>query len=285
MASQPGAMPAFHGEKEMTRAKCAALCLLVATLMGCERNAQRDAPQAAPGALLSSPKVSVSRAGSTQAEQPPAAASLPKPDPSVPAERYSDLNAEPAGASLTYVVSALSQTPMTDEEKLNRLSPVYYSEADSFKRRDIAKAELPRVNSELERYRRQNYYTLPITDFTKAPLALTNLSIGPYDANTRSFPLTGYGAQCWTGVLRNSQGAALKLQSSGVPCSVMVADEAAARAIEAARAARVLRLAGTLYLFVPAAEGGVALGIVSGARVEFVDSQSKAILGRFDIRS
>jgi len=217
-------------------------------------------------------------------EQPPSTA-LPKPDPTVPAERYSDLNAAPAGTALTYVVSALSRTPMTDEEKLSRLSAVYYAEPDAFKRRDIAKAELPRVNSELAKYRQQNYYSVPITDYAQGPLALTNLSVGPYDPNTRSFPLMGYGAQCWTGVLRNSQGASLKIQSSNVPCSVIVTDEAAARAIEAARAASSLRLGGTVYLFVPSAEGGVAVGTMSRARVEFLDWQSKAILGRFDIRS
>jgi hypothetical protein len=268
----------------MTKIECAAWCFVVAALSGCERNPQSGASQpSTPGTLLSSPKVSASRADPAPVDQQPTA-SLPKPDPSVPAERYSDLNAQPAGAALTYVVSALSRTPMTDEEKLSRLSAAYYSETDAFKRRDLAKAELPRVNSELERYRRQNYYSVPITDYAQSPVALTNISVGPYDVNTRSFPLTGYGAQCWTGVVRNPQGAALKIQGSDVPCSVTVTNEAAARAIEAKRAARALQLAGTVYLFVPAAEGGVALGTVSAVKVEFVDRQSKAILGRFDIR-
>jgi hypothetical protein len=47
---------------------------------------------------------------------------------------------------------------------------------------------------------------------------------------------------------------------------------------------RTLRFAGAVCMFVPAAESGVAFGAVAGAGLEFADRQSKAILGRFDIR-
>jgi hypothetical protein len=251
-------------------------------LAGCDGKkdpTQETGGKPSPASLMSSPKL----------PDPPAApaaqqgADLPKPDRSVPVANYLDLNNEVAGMALTYIVEAKSQGALSDDDKLNRLSPSYYNETDAFKKKDLAKTELPHVDAALAEYRKHDYYTLPVSAYSQKPLGLTNVSVGQYDFNAKSFPLTSYGQYCWAGTLRNQQGATLKILPSDFPCSLPVADEAQAKLIEAARSQNALGLQGTLYLFVPRAENGTALAVVSRAHIELVNAQTKAPLASFDL--
>ena len=232
-----------------------------------------------PASLMSSPKLTDSPAvlvgQQTQV--------LPKADRNVAAASYLDLNNQAAGMALSYIVTAKSQTSLSDEDKLNRLSPSYYNETDAFKKKDLAKTEGPRVDATLDAYRKNDYYTLPVSAYSQKPLGLTNVSVSQYDINTKSFPLTSYGQYCWGGTLRNQQGAALKILPSDFPCSLPVRDEMQAKLIEAARANNTLALQGTLYLFVPRADDGTALAVVTRAHIELVSTQTKAPLASFDL--
>jgi len=233
-----------------------------------------------PGSLLASPKV----APSAQVTQPSPNTPSATPDPSVPIQRYTDLNALPGGFALSLIVSAKAPAPMAVEERLDRLSPTYHSERDVFKRQEIAKTELPRVDAELAKYQKQSYYSLPIANYTPQALALTNVSVGAYQAASKSFPLMGYGTSCWAGVIRNSQGAVLQLGGGGPACSLTVPDEATARAIESARANHSLHLDGTAYVFVPQADKGAANGVVAAAHIVLTEGSQRSPLGRFDLR-
>lgn len=135
----------------------------------------------------------------------------------------------------------------------------------------------------MDEYRKHDYYTLPVSGYSQKPLGLTNVTVGQYDFNTKSFPLTSYGQYCWAGILRNQQGATLRILPSDFPCSLPVSDEAQAKLIEAARVQNALALQGTLYLYVPRAENGTALAVVSRAHLELVNAQTKAPLANFDL--
>ena len=81
-----------------------------------------------PASLMSSPKLTDSPTvlAGQQAQE------LPKPDRNVAASSYLDLNNQAAGMSLSYIVTAKSPTPLSDEDKLNLLSPSYYIETVAF---------------------------------------------------------------------------------------------------------------------------------------------------------
>lgn len=256
---------------------------LCGVLVGCGKGSPNEAAPAAnsnPGSLLNSPKVmakpSTAEASTTQG---------PRFDASVPLERYTDLNALPAGAALSFLVTAKDPTPLANEERLDRLSSKYHSESDVFKKQEIAKVEAPTVDAQLSTYRSQAYYTLPISGYADQALSLTNLSVGPYEPATRSFPLVGYGGGCWASVIRNRQGAALRLDGSGPACAIVVQDETTARAIEASRAARTLQIQGTAYVFVSSAANGVANGTVTAAKVELKGGSPLAPFGSFLIKA
>lgn len=240
--------------------------------------AVRGAPTVSPGALMNSPR-SQERAPAVGERAP----LLPTPDRAVPLASYMDLNGEAAGLALTYIISAKGQTALNEDEKLSRLSPAYFNEMDAFKKKDLAKVEMPRVEAALSKYRQHDYYALPVSAFSRQPLGLTTVSVGQYDFDSRSFPLASYGQYCWGGTLRNQQGVVLKIMQSDFPCRLPVADEAQAKLIETARAQNTLGLQGTLYLFIPRAEDNTALAVVSHARLQLIDSQTKAQLASFDL--
>jgi len=256
----------------------------------CAMTACSKAPSAAsvptpsaenPGSLLASPKIT----SSPQIRPAPDAAVLaPTPDRSVPLDRYTDLNGLQGGQALSYVVTAKATTPLSPDERLDRLSSSYHAEHDVFKRQEIAKTELPRVDATLDEYRKQAYYTLPITSYSTQALALTNVTLGPYQPASHSFPLTSYGNRCWAGVVRNQQGAVLHLDGNGPSCNLSVPDEAAARAIEAARATQTLHVDGTAYVFVPQADKGAATGSVAAAKIVLSNGPSKSPLGEFALQ-
>lgn len=230
-----------------------------------------------PSSLMSSPKVQEPSIPTSQQ----LGQVVPKPDLTLASSNYVDINAEPAGMALTYIVTSRSAAPK-DEDKLNWLSPTYYNETDAFKKKDIAKAELLRIDSTLDQYRKNNYYVLPVSAYSKKPLGLTNVSVSSYDFNSKSFPLTSYGQYCWAGSLRNQQGATLKILASNLPCGLPVADDAQAKIIEAARSQNALGMQGTLYLFVQGVDSGTALAVATHAHIELVDTQNNGVLASFD---
>ena len=144
-------------------------------------------------------------------------------------------------------------------------------------------SELPKINAALDASKKEDYYSLPICPSASAPVAFPFLSVAPFDISTHSFKLNVYGNGCWTGMVRTPQGSAVTLTGSSLSCSVEVADERSARAVEAARAANLLELSGRMYLFAPTAAQGVGEAIVTRAVSEFRNRQTHQVLGNFDL--
>lgn len=203
---------------------------------------------------------------------------LPEADTSVSLDSYVSLNTEAGGLVLTYVLTSRSGETLPDSELLSRLSPTYFQEQDSFRRKDIAAVEMPKVKAKLRTYRASEYYSLPFGGLAQDPLAMNNVTLGAYDFSAKGFPLSSYGASCWAGSLRNQQGVYLKTLPSSLPCVLPVSDESAARQIEAARAKGGLSLRGTVYLFVQGTARGTVLTVPVHASIELVDSFTNEVL-------
>ncbi|MCU1737541.1 MULTISPECIES: hypothetical protein [unclassified Pseudomonas] len=208
---------------------------------------------------------------------------LPEADTSVNLDSYVSLNTEAGGLALTYVLTSRSGEKLPDSELLSRLSPTFFQEQDSFKRQDIADAELPKVKAKLRTYRASEYYSLPFGGLAQAPLALTNVTLGAYDISSKSFPLSSYGTSCWSGSLRNQQGVYLKTLPGSLPCGLPVADENTARLIEAARAKGRLSMRGTVYLFVQGVEGSTVKTVPVHASIDIFDTITKDILSTVNL--
>lgn len=260
---------------DLTALALACCCVLA----GCGKPEQPKTPQVSGASLMNSPKVSTVPA---QAPVQPEAV-LAKADATLPVSQYQDLNALPKGQALTYLVVAKTSPSAGDDQKLNTLSAAYYNEPDAFKKRDLAKTELPRINAQLSQYQHHDYYSLPLSAFADKPLGMTNVTVGPYDFNTESFPLTSYGQYCWANPVRNPQGVSLKVMPSDFPCSIKVADTDQARAIEEARAHGTLALTGTLYLHIPQASGGTAEGQVVHAKLQLSNNQTQKTVANIDL--
>ncbi|KPX93499.1 hypothetical protein [Pseudomonas meliae] len=246
----------------------AAACAVIGLLTGCD-NKEANAPVA--------PKQSQS-----VLNRPVEAA---KPEQvidaaSVPLNQYQDL-ASNNGQPLTYLV--LAKAPgATTEDKMGYLSPDYLATSDAFKRKDIETAQWPSFEATLKSYAANDYYSLPISGFGVSPvLSMQNISIGPYDFSTQSFPLTSYGQYCWANPVRNAQGMNLQVKPSAFPCSLEVKNAAEARSIEEARAKGSLDLRGTLYLYIPEADGNTAVGQVVRGSIDLVDPQTNQVMANF----
>lgn len=250
-------------------------------LLGCDaKKPSSDAvtatTPATPSSLLSSAKIAASTPALVTSV-------LPMPDRAVPVASYTELNVDPDGMALNYIIVARSKNQLSHEEKLRHLSAAYASENDAFKRQDLAKLETPRIEALLNQYRNQNYFSLPLSAFSQQTLGVTTVGVSQYNFKTKSFPLTSYGHGCWNSTLRNRSGATLKIAASDLPCGLPVADEAQAKLIEAARAENALAIQGTLYVFIPKAENDIALAVASRAHIELVNTRTNTPLGKFDL--
>jgi hypothetical protein len=252
----------------------AACCLLA----GCDKpSSDQKAPSAAAGqsSLLNSPKVS----SSTQPNRPATTQVSSSADASVPLNNYVDLNSLPGGQALTLLVLAKAPESTTNEQKMEWLSPEYQATSDAFKRKDIEKAEWPKVSSQLDDYVKNDYYTLPIKGSSvEQGMGMQNVLVGPYDFSSSSFPITSYGQYCWANPVRNTAGMNLQIKPSEFPCSIKVSDQNKAREIEQARAQGNLDLLGTLYLYIPNSSGMTATGEVVHGVLELRDRQSSKVL-------
>ena len=202
------------------------------------------------------------------------------PDRSVSLDSYADLNAEPQGLALTYILTARSQAQesLNDEQLLSRLSPTFHGEPDAFKRRALAETERPKVEKKLDTYRQQQYFKLPVGGQLSDTFTLNALSIGAYDFERRGFPVASYGASCWSASLRNPQGAYLKIEPSALDCLLPVEDESLAQTIESARASGALKINGDLFIYIKSVAAGTAHALPVHAEIDLVDVRSNTVL-------
>lgn len=163
----------------------AAACVVMGLLNGCN-DKEPSAPASAP---VPTPKQGQSE--QTQPVEPAKPAQVI--DTSVPLNQYQDL-AQNNGQPLTYLV--LAKAPgATTEDKMGYLSPDYLATNDSFKRKDIEAAQWPAFEASLKTYAANDYYSLPISGFgVSSVLSMQNISVGPYDFSTHSFPWPAMGS-------------------------------------------------------------------------------------------
>ena len=264
---------------KLTALSLAACCLMVGRDKP-KTDHTEPADSSAPSSLLNSPKVSTTH----QPNRPHAAQAPSSADTSVPLNEYVDLNTLPGGQALTYLVLAKSASNTTTEQKLGWLSPEYQATSDGFKRQDIEKAKWPAIQTHLNGYAKNDYYSLPIKGSSVTEdMGIQNVMVGPYDFASSAFPINSYGQYCWANPVRNTVGMNLQIQPSQFPCSIKVADKDQAREIEQARAQGTLDLRGTLYLYIPKSSGMTAAGEVVHGVIELRDRQSSKVLTTVDL--
>lgn len=211
-----------------------------------------------------------------------------EPDLSLPLSQYLKVPATDA-AFLTKLVVAMATPPFGDEEKLDLLSANYYNEKDGFKKRDIAKAELPAINAKLNRLKNMHYISIPLqVHEAEYPIKLDPLNLAlwldSYDFASKSFPIIGSASQqdCFAWHAFNNQGVGLQTSNTNLPCALKITDEAMARRIEDVNKHLNLDLKGTVYLYV-SERNRKMLGRVTHVRLELWNRSTNEQLGVFDL--
>jgi hypothetical protein len=179
----------------------------------------------------------------TGTAQPPA----PAPDPSVPLERYTAITDPDA---LREIAAAFSREPF-GEKTIAALLPDGSATADAFARRERVEREGAAVIERLKNYRANRYYRITVSnvpvdmprtaaDFHRQPRFVWATSSGirlePYDFDRKGFPM----ACLHTGTVSVYPMPVLDLVAASPrpkECFLPIPDEAAARRIEAKRAA------------------------------------------------
>lgn len=126
---------------------CSALAILTAACSNSvENEAQADVESEAQ-AVDSTANV----ANDSQLESAPEVKEKAKA-PSIALEDYVDINSFKDTSYLTLLFLAQTTRDISDEDKLGLMSAEYHSEQDQFKKSDLGKSILPKVNEEIEKY-------------------------------------------------------------------------------------------------------------------------------------
>lgn len=194
----------------------------------------------------------------------------PKPDPTMPINRYTLLSSVPQ--ALDAIAVAFTDPPVSDDEKFARLGGAGAKEQDAFKRKDLMAAAMPGINALLDETRRQRYYAVPF-DSTVSNLDSTAPHPGvlappmrfAYDVHYDP-ARKGFDGLCVGGILDKLGDpfgplAHMSIGETYQPCFTPVPDESLARKVEAARARiaathEEFAISGTVYVFVTGASGG-----------------------------
>ncbi|WP_282287677.1 hypothetical protein [Pseudomonas sp. PS02302] len=205
-------------------------------------------------------------------------------DPSLPLTSYQSLDALPGGAALTFVVLARTSENIPKDQVMSFLVPEYLNTNDAFKRHEIEQSRSGEVDAKLKSYRDNAYYSVPIVgSAVTSGIGLQNVSLGPYDFDKSSFPITSYGQYCWSNPISNTQGMGLRILPSNTPCELKVTDTDKARRIEALRSQGNLGMTGALYVHVQGAEGSTANADVVHAEVSLIDTAGQTPVAKFNL--
>lgn len=191
--------------------------------------------------------------------------------PDMPLNQYHDVNQDSDFSWITPLYIAQSTQEFSDEEKLNLLSPEYYNETDAFKKQDLKKTLMPKLEQQIAQYKGDYRVKLPIrTDgnkfyYEQAELNLTKSYkdyfryVGAYDFDSKSFPINceefdltvtnEQNIRIYTADSKSARkfGAAKFRPVIKTECKLEVEDESLARKIEEARADGRLWNRGNFY--------------------------------------
>jgi hypothetical protein len=265
------------------RLLCSAFALSIA-LTACSRSAQQEAAHSADNAPASSPQPAATGTNAAAAQAfASQRADTPQPDASVPLANYTLIDQKAQGTLwLTYLAVAYGGQTLSDEDKLNLLSPRYYSEPDAFRKHQMASAELAEINANLARYKAQRYYALKLNDYLARGVDITQMLTDGYDFDSKSFAVMRHN--CWSMSYSTVQSVTLHFTDTKAgTCAIHVADENVARTIEQARAgSRLNALGGVAYFFISGVENGNNVTAqVTHVRYDVTTMQQQA-LGSFD---
>jgi hypothetical protein len=242
-------------------------------------------------AAAQSPEATTTPPRRTPAEPP-----KPLPDPSVPLSQYVPVT---SAADLRWLFAA-RQPALTDEDKLVLLGGP--APADAFARRDFIAQRWPAIESRLAAFK-TSYVRLDLSrgrQSTEAPadgampllwispLSQTGIELQPYDLDRHQFRFEETRCLGATSVSGQDMQI-LRLQASSGPsglCALRVADEAQARAIEAARAQRPggFPIGLQVYAFLQSEEAGLGQAVITHATLRlYSDGTSTEPLATIDL--
>ena len=167
---------------------------------------------------------------------------LPQADPRVPFEQYARIDRGDQVACLYYAVAALP----VDYEKMARIvSEEYRAANDEFRKRELMAALKPRVDGMIDEFHRNRY----------VHASLSGVSLEHYDFKTTSFPVNSpwrdEGSYIYFG---GNVGYTIAFTNGQRFHSLPMADEAAARALEARVAHYDNVQTGEVYFFAQGAD-------------------------------
>lgn len=203
--------------------------------------------------------------------------------PSVPLEDYKDIN-EDDDPSFFHAI-AFAQTPdiATDEFKLGS-NKEYNSEVDAFKKEELAKTLLPKINADISHYEKNGYrFKMPIVDHdgqlpkaekgSPRPVYLpsSNFALDAYSFEQKGFPISAcdksmnavpFLLSIDDSAFNNTRGYDLKLFVVSEPnevknsqCILQVENEDQARKIEEVRSNYKVAVKGYGYFDIPVRKG------------------------------
>ncbi|HDJ8878435.1 TPA: hypothetical protein PRQ40_003804 [Escherichia coli] len=154
--------------------------------------------------------------------------------------------------SLTFFYVALNNNKISNEEKLNLLSPEYYNEHDVFKKQDIAERELPLINKRISKYEGKRFIVLNIKNSSMKinDLFFSAPSLGHYDFEKKAFPLLLCGYNSYYNQIINKQNVVISINND--KCYFPVPDRTKAQQIESFISNNVfdMKSSGKIYLSV-----------------------------------
>lgn len=203
---------------------------------------------------------------------------------------YPDINDDPRLTFITILQLAQLGDAVTDEEKLYAISDEYREESDAFKKQDLTKSLLPKVNAQIDEYKNGYRIKIPVVsdistyhekkqydkDFNYVFVAGKDFRFWSYEFDKKAF--TTYLCQQGRGfdiTIRNiylnkaeeihnilepeisviPKGVLFEENNRQPSCRIVVTDEAQAKKIEEARANDLLEVKGYGYFDIPVIKG------------------------------
>jgi hypothetical protein len=181
-----------------------------------------------------------SMAGVPRATAPAADSNLPRADRGVPFDRYDLIDRGEQTACLYYALAIL---PVDYEKMAGIVSQEYRSTSDAFRKHELLEALKPRVDATIAGYRQNRYFRVSMRG-----------SLNHYDFSTRSFPLsTGWAGEGSYLYFDNAEYT-ISFTNGTEFASLPMADEAAARALEARVTKGDVFRTADIYAFAQAAD-------------------------------
>lgn len=226
----------------------------------------------------------------------------------VPLDQYHDINQFQDLGWFTPLFLAQTSRPMSDEDKLNLMSAEYFNEQDAFRKKDLAKELMPKMQETLAKYSGDYRIKVPIFDKTQRAKNI-ELGLSYRSIDTRNFNLYSYNfdtqsfevAICGVSILfgfHNSQRITMEAKSSSFPneslvsdiqyvpqlveknCAIKIIDEELARRIESLINDRDIKPKGHVYFKVVANDNNLLAKPVYANVIYTVKSTGEELISK-----